>query len=53
MATWQHDLLWPSAADLRGARKTSPLASTVALVRFFEWFGDLASFDNPHCDREA
>src|ERR1700694_115921 len=33
-----------TAADLRGARKISPTASTSFLVRFFEWFGDLGFF---------
>jgi hypothetical protein len=33
-----------TAADLRGARKTSPAAPNAFLVRFFEWFGDLGFF---------
>src|SRR5882724_3554371 len=33
-----------TAADLRGARKTSQPASTAFVVGFFEWFGDLSLF---------
>jgi len=46
MADWQYNFMMASstAADVRGARKTSQSASIAFLVRFFEWFGDLGFF---------